>query len=67
MRNNPRKYRRSVCDEEKVEFDVIEGRKGVMAINIIGPRGANAVGSRYTANIDEFNSRHYANKRSDNR
>ena len=67
VRNTPRKYRRSVCDGERVEFDVVEGRKGVMAINVTGPCGANVFGSRYAANIDELNLHHHASRLSDNR
>ncbi|KAK3782561.1 hypothetical protein RRG08_028056 [Elysia crispata] len=66
VRNNPRKYLKSLGDGERVEFDVVGGRKGVMAINVTGPRGANVVGSRYAANIDELNPRHHASRLSDN-
>ena len=67
VRKNPRKYGRSVCDGERVEFDVVEGRNGVMAINVTGPCGAIVFGSRYAANIDELNLHHHASRLSDNR
>ena len=67
VRNNPRKYLRSIGDGERVEFDVVESRKGVMAINVTGPCGANVLGSSYAANIDELNSRHHASRLGGNR
>ena len=67
VRNNPRKYLRSVGDGERVEFNVVEGREGGMAINVTGPCGANVLSSRYAANLHELNPRHQASRLCGNR
>jgi Y-box-binding protein 1 len=48
-KNNPNKYKKSVGENERVEFDIVLSDKGQEARNVTGLNGEHVIGSNYAA------------------
>ncbi len=48
-KNNPNKYKKSLGENEKVEFTIVFGLKGMQASNVTGLNDEPVIGSKHSA------------------